>query len=79
MRRAYIPPMKSVPPGADDKTRQAMFEDYQKQLVELNPEYFDSHGQLLKWYEVSLVRWSIIFILVISSGGFLLAMTTGGL
>ena len=78
MRRAYIPPMKPVPPGADDKTRQAMFEEYQKQLVELNPEYFDSHGQPLKWYEVGLVRWSIILALVISAGVFLLAMTTGG-
>lgn len=41
-----IPPFKPVPEGATEEQTQAMHEDYVRELVRLNPRFFNADGSM---------------------------------
>lgn len=48
--RAFIPPMRPVPPGASDTVRRAMHRQAMAELVKYNPHSFLAPGTRRRWW-----------------------------
>jgi hypothetical protein len=44
MARSYFPPLKPIPEGATKEERIAMFNEYKKEAISMNPNAFNKDG-----------------------------------
>ena len=63
-KRAYIPPMKPLPPNPTPEIRQKMYDEYVAECRRLNPGRFNADGSLKTWQQDVFPVVAFVVILV---------------